>query len=317
MGVKNQEKGKRGALRYSTCCRAPSIWAALLFLLFLFGCVKTSPQEVTPPAEPKARPASQVEQESSAESVRTLVTVHYPADLAVMEFNLLNISVSLSRGSADLIEVEVNREVKATIVPRREFACFSVPLELGINNINIRAKKEDSTVDEVTLKVFRRSDLVGNYEKPPPGFAKDYFHGEDRSQCAGCHHVLQPTAADQNTINLETYTAEVLQDKAMVPSESSCYSCHRRITSYSFVHGANFVWRCLTCHDSQAEPKYALKYPVPELCYKCHVEEKLKRTGKKSYHTPYITKKCGICHNPHAADNPCGLDKPIWLLCVR
>jgi predicted CXXCH cytochrome family protein len=316
MGVESQEKGKRGALTYSTCCRTLAIWAALLFLLSQVGCVKTSPQEVTPPAEPKARPASQVEQDSFAESVRTLVTVHYPADLAVMEFNLLNISVSLPRGSADLIEVEVNSQVKATIVPRREFECFSVPLELGINEINLRAKEENRIVDEVALKVFRRSDLVGNYEKPPAGFTKDYFHAKDRSPCGGCHHVLEPTAADENIINLETYTAEVLQDKAIVPSDSSCYSCHRRITSYSFVHGPKFVWRCLTCHDSRAEPKYALKYPVPELCYKCHVEEKQKRTGKKSYHAPYITNKCGICHNPHGAENPCGLDKPIWLLCV-
>ena len=251
-----------------------------------------------------------------AESGQNIVTVSYPADLTVMEFDLLSISLSLPQGSADLIEVEVNNKIKASIVPRRKFECFSVPLELGINEIKIRAKKEDGIVDDVALDVFRRSDLVSKYAKPPAGFQKDYFHMEDRSQCATCHHVLEPTEADNKTINIETYAAEVSEKKAVVPTESTCYSCHRGITSYSFVHGPDFVWSCLTCHDSQGSPKYSLKYAVPELCYKCHVEQKQQRSGKKSYHAPYITDKCGMCHNPHASENPSRLDKPIWLLCV-
>jgi predicted CXXCH cytochrome family protein len=252
----------------------------------------------------------------TAESAGNIVTVHYPADLAVMEYSLLNISLSLPQGSADLIEAEVNSRMKASVVPRRKFACFSVPLELGLNEINITAKKEGSIVDRVALAVFRRSDLVSKYKEPPAGFTKDYFHSQDRSQCEGCHHELEPGAADHKIINLETYAADPGKDKAVVPSESTCYSCHRGITSYSVVHGPNFVWTCLTCHDSQAEPRYALKYPVPQLCYKCHLEQEQKRSGKKSYHAPYITNKCSICHNPHASENPGRLDKPIWLLCV-
>ena len=293
--------------------RAAAIGASLLFLLSLVGCVKTVAQGATPSPESTAPIASEIEPGSST---RTIVTVDYPADLAVMEFNLLSISLSLPQGSADLIEVEVNNKIGASVVPRRKVACFSVPLELGINQINIRAKEEDRIVDEVALAVFRRSDLVGNYEKPPAGFKKDYFHMKDRSSCATCHHILEPTEADNKTIDIDTYAAEVARIKAVVPSESSCYSCHRRITSYSFVHGPSFVWSCLTCHDSQGSPKYAVKYPVPELCYKCHAEQKQKRSGKKSYHTPYITNKCGICHNPHASENAYRLDKPVWLLCV-
>ena len=306
MGVERQEKRKRDALRYSPSCKAMAIGASLLFLFYLIGCVKTVSQEDAPSPEPTAPIASG----------QNIVTVSYPADKTVMEFNLLSISLSLSQGSADLIEVEVNSKIKASIVPRRQFECFSVPLELGINKINIKAKKEDKTVDDVALNVFRRSDLVGNYEKPPTGFEKDYFHMKDHPQCTTCHHVLEPTEADNKTFNIETYAAEVSKDKPIIPTESTCYSCHRGITSYPFVHGPGFVWSCLTCHDSQAEPKYSVKYPVPELCYKCHAEQKKHRSGKKSYHAPYITDKCGICHNPHASENPYRLDKPIWLLCV-
>jgi hypothetical protein len=108
------------------------------------------------------------------------------------------------------------------------------------------------------LAVFRRSNLVSKYKKPPAGFQKDYFHMKDRSQCATCHHVLEPTEADNKTINIETYAAEAAKIKAVVPSESTCYSCHRGITSYPFVHEPNFVWSCLTCHDAQAEPRYSV-----------------------------------------------------------
>jgi len=316
MGVARQEKRKRGALRYATSCRVMAIGAWLLFLLYQVGCVKTAPQEATPSPELRAPRASEIQQEGSAGSGRNLLTVHYPADLAVMEYNLLNISLSLPQGSADLIEAEVNSQIKASIVPRRKFACFSVPLELGINEINITAKKAGNIVGKVALAVFRRSELLSKYKEAPAGFSKDYFHSKDRSQCGGCHHVLEPAAADYNLINIETYAADPSKDKAVVPSESTCYSCHRGITSYSFVHGPDLVWSCLTCHDSQAEPRYAIRYPVPELCYKCHREQQQKRSGKKSYHAPYITNKCGICHNPHASENPGRLDKPIWLLCV-
>ena len=293
-----------------------AIGASLLFLLHLNGCVKTVSQEDTPSPEPRVPLGSEIEQKSSAESSQHILTVSYPADMAVMEYNLLGISLNLLEGSADLIEVQVNSKTKVSIVPRRKVECFSVPLELGINKIDIKAKKEDRDVDRIALNVFRRSDLVGNYEKPPAGFKKDYFHSTDRSQCASCHHVLKPTEADSKTINIETYPTDFSIDKAVVSTGSTCYSCHQGITSYSYVHGPSFVWSCLSCHDSQGEPKYSLRYPVPELCYKCHAEQKQKRSGKKSYHAPYITDKCGICHNPHASENPYRLDKPIWLLCV-
>lgn len=252
----------------------------------------------------------------TAESSQGIVTVHHPADQAVMEFDLLSISLSLPEGSADLIEVEVNSRIKASVVPHRNFACLSVPLEAGINEIHIRAKKEDTIVDEVALNVFRRSDLASKYKEPPAGFKKDYFHEQARPLCATCHHVLEPTEADKEIIPIETYAAEGLKDKAIEPSESSCYSCHWRITSSANVHGPMFVWSCLSCHDPQGEPKYSVRYTVPELCYTCHLEQKQKRSGKKSYHAPYLTNKCGICHNPHASENPFRLDKPIWLLCV-
>ncbi len=252
----------------------------------------------------------------SAEGSQNIVTVSYPVDMTVMEFNLVSISLSLPQGSADLIEIRVNNKKKVSIVPRQKFECFSVTLELGINEIKITAKKEARIVDEAALGVFRRSDLVSKYAKSPAGFQKDYFHVRDHPRCAACHHILEPREADKKPINIETFAAEISENKTVVPPESTCYSCHRGMTSYLFVHGPAFVWSCLSCHDPQAEPKYFIKYPNPELCYKCHIEKKQKMSIKKNFHAPFATSRCGICHNPHASENPFRLVKPTWLLCL-
>ncbi len=251
----------------------------------------------------------------SAEGREHIIKVEYPVDKTVMKFGLINISLSLPHGMADLIEIRVNNKTRASRVPGREIECFSVPLALGINKINLIAKKKGLIVDRVSLDVFRRSDLIGKYATPPAGFQKDYFHQEDRPRCAGCHHRLEPTKVDEKPINIDTFADEISKYNANVSSESTCYSCHRRMTAYRFVHGPDFVWSCLSCHDPEATPRYFIKYPDPELCYKCHFREKQIRSTKKYYHTPFTTGRCGICHNPHASENPLSLVKPIWDLC--
>ncbi len=313
MGVARQEKPKRKALLYSLACEAMAVGASLLFLCCLSACAKTLSQDDT---SSSAHIDSAAKLEGTAQSGQNAVAVSYPADSAVMEYNRLSISLRLRQGSSDSIEIYLNSQIYESIVPRRQFECLSVPLEFGINKINIRARKEDRIAAEAALNIFRRSDLFGSYEKPPAGFEKDYFHMKDRSQCAACHHLSGPAEAENKTINIEAYAAEGSKDKAVVPADSSCYSCHRGITAYAFVHGPGFVWSCLTCHDVQGQPKYSLKYPVPELCYKCHVEEKQQRSAKKNYHAPFITGNCGMCHNPHASENPYRLVRPVWLLCV-
>ncbi|MCG6981962.1 MAG: hypothetical protein LJE88_11190, partial [Deltaproteobacteria bacterium] len=205
------ERREARVLRHSMFYWAMAAAVSLLILFFLMGCVETVSQKATPSPEPTALTGSEIGPEGFAESSQPMVRVHYPADLAVMELNLLSISLSFPEGSADFIEVEVNSHIKASVVPHRNFACLSVPLEIGPNEIHIKAKKEEKIVDEVALHVFRRSDLVGNYEKPPAGFKKDYFHMQARPLCATCHHVLEPTAADKEFIPIETYAAEGLK----------------------------------------------------------------------------------------------------------
>ncbi len=251
----------------------------------------------------------------TAQANQDIITLQYPPDKVIMEFNILNISLSIFEGSADLIKVNVNDEERASIIPDKEYECFSVPLELGINKIDITAIKEDNQVYNVTFSVFRRSDLVSEYRNSPSDFKKDYFHMGEHLQCKRCH-ALEPSIYDKKPISPASFIAEAFDNQAVIAATSTCYSCHNKITSYPYVHGPASVWSCLSCHDPETVPRYSVKKPDTEVCYECHIEQKNIWMVKEYIHGPVTIGKCAICHNPHASENPFNLLIPSWDLCV-
>jgi predicted CXXCH cytochrome family protein len=252
----------------------------------------------------------------SAGSSHGILTLNYPPDKAVMEFDLLSVSLGVPRDSADLIAVFVNDEEMLQIKPDSEFECFSLSLSYGTNTIKIHAFKKKQQVDEILFSVFRRSDLVGEHRKAPAGFEKDYFHSRYHLQCIECH-TLEPNESDRKPVSLASFSAETSpQDRKELTAGSTCYSCHNKITSYPFVHGPASVWSCLSCHNPEAKPVYSVKKPDSEVCFNCHAEQKKDWGSKKYVHGPVNLGKCAICHHPHASDNPFNLFKPTWELCV-
>ena len=252
----------------------------------------------------------------SAEGRQNIINLNYPQDKTIMDLDLLSVSTSIPLGSADLVSISVNDEEKLRFIPSREFECFSVFLALGINRIDITALKKDNRMDRVTLHVFRRSALVSEYRDAPSDYRKDYFHAKDRPQCAACH-ILEWSDIDKKSVNIATFSEEVLEeDKKAAAISSTCYSCHKGITSYPYVHGPASVWSCLTCHVPDAELGYSVKKPDTEVCFNCHLEQKQDWTARKYIHGPVNTGNCAICHNPHASQNPFNLVKPSWDLCV-
>ena len=243
------------------------------------------------------------------------ISLNYPPNRSVVEFDLLSISLETPQGSVDLIEVRVNGLKESSVLPKRDFVCFSVSLEPGINKINILAKERDRSVDEISLEIFRRSDLISRYSVPPPGFQKKYFHMEDRPRCAGCHN-MEPSEKDKRLVKMEDINNEFLKNRRDKPTESTCYGCHRAMTAYPFVHGPVTVWGCLSCHNPRATPKYVVQKPDTALCYSCHETQKNVWMSRKNLHAPVVTGKCAICHNPHASDAPFILVKQKWLLCL-
>jgi len=251
----------------------------------------------------------------SAEGGSNLIVLHYPPDMTVMELGRLGISLSVPQNVVDLIEIRVNETKHVSTPPLRKTDCFSVPIKLGISKVDIVAKKEGRILEQVSFRVFRRSDLVSKYDQPPAGFRKDYFHMKARLECTGCHS-LEPKEADKKTINMTTFTAEPSPKASPAARTSTCYSCHGSITSDPFVHGPVSVWSCLSCHNPDVEPKYFINNPNEEVCFDCHGNQEKTWSNKKYFHAPFATGKCAICHNSHASENPFILVKPTWILCL-
>jgi len=243
-----------------------------------------------------------------------VINVYYPPDRTVMEFDLLSISLGIPKDSADHIKVISNQGLPRNIFPSSENVCFTITMEPGINNIAIIASKEGKVIDTSVIGVFRRSEIMSAYRKPPPGYTKSSFHSADNTKCGTCH-TLKPSEDDRRPLNIARLKGDNEEGGQKKPN-STCYSCHKRMVNYSYVHGPASVWSCLSCHEPDEKPRYKVKVPDTEACFTCHTEQRNKWYSKKHIHGPVNMEKCTICHNPHATDYPFHLIKPSWELCV-
>lgn len=244
------------------------------------------------------------------------IAINYPPDKTVREYEILGVSVDLLKDSIDIIEVIVNGNQISLITPHAETECFSVSIEPGINIIELVFYKGDKIIDRVVREVFRRSDLISEYKKVPADFKKDNFHVEDRKKCTKCH-VLESSDYDVKPLNPATFSSELFDSKTIITATSTCYSCHKQMVSYPFVHGPVSVWSCLSCHEAEATPRYSVKQPDTQMCYACHIEQKMDWESKKYAHGPVTIGKCTICHSPHASKNAFNLFKSTWDLCIN
>jgi predicted CXXCH cytochrome family protein len=252
----------------------------------------------------------------SAEGDQNIIKVIYPPDGTVMEYGVLSVSLNIAKNSADVIKISINDKEKLEITPDREFVCFSVGLSAGINRISIAAIRDKKEADRIVINVFRRSDLERAYKNTPDGFKKNYFHTEYHEQCAGCH-VLKAADIDKKPINVAAFPTEKFTLSDLSRATSTCFSCHKSLTAYPFIHGPASVWSCLSCHESGAERVYAVRKPDTKVCFGCHIEQKSRWERNKYQHGPFTTGNCTICHSPHASENPFNLHKPTWDLCIN
>lgn len=250
-----------------------------------------------------------------AEESGHLITVHYPSVRTVNEYGLMAMSVSVPAGT-DQIRVYVSYKEEIIRVSDRQYICFTVELELGENIIEIEMMKDDKVIDTVSRTVFRRSELTAKYRDVPAEFKREYFHMKDHPECAGCH-ALEPTEYDRTPVSPATFDNKKYDIKKIISVTSTCYSCHKAISTSPYVHGPASVWSCLSCHDDTSSPRYSVMKPDTEMCYKCHVEQKKEWLSKKYTHGPVTIGKCTICHSPHAAENPFNLFMPVWDLCTN
>lgn len=73
---------------------------------------------------------------------------------------------------------------------------------------------------------------------------------------------------------------------------------------------------CHICHGGREKRTFSsevtLTYPVPQLCYECHVN--YEQLGAYM-HGPAVVGDCTFCHNPHSTSNASLLKKPVPELC--
>lgn len=229
-----------------------------------------------------------------------------PVDYSIVEGELIPVVIKLSN-NVDAIAIVRNNEdiLKVTDVKGKEYLCKTVKLGFGPNEIIVNGFEgglESRKIESKKAKIFFRSNISKEFRISPPEFQKKPFHKEDNEKaCLSCHRM-----------NISEKDI-----KPQGPEDSMCYSCHKKMTEYNYVHGPAATWNCLSCHERNASPvKYITPQTKKELCFVCHNEKKQEWTSKKYWHGPTATEKCDICHNPHASDNVSTLKKPSWNLCV-
>jgi len=245
-----------------------------------------------------------------------ILSLNYPPDKVVMEFDLISISVSLSEGTADEVKLFINGRERRSVSPEKEFVCFAESIPPGINNIDVTALSNGKEIDRISISAFRRSELIGKYMKVPAGYLNDNFHTDKHPECAMCHK-MDPGEFDRMAVNPSTFAARTAENAQSADKASTCYSCHKQITASPYVHGPAAVWSCLSCHDENSEVRYAVPKPDTEMCFKCHTDKKEEWAKKKYIHGPVTIGKCAVCHSPHSSNNPFNLFKPTWQLCTN
>jgi len=232
-----------------------------------------------------------------------MLSIIRPATYSVVEGELIPIVIKFSNNVDAITVVRNNDEIfKGTDVKGKGYFCKTVKLNFGHNEIVVNAVEGGRVVESKKVTVFYRSDLSRGYRITPPEFQKKPFHREDSERaCMSCHET--------------NVSAKDL--KPQKPGDSVCYSCHKKITEYGYVHGPAATWACLSCHDKNSKPaKYAAQQSERDLCFVCHKEKREEWTPKKYWHGPTAAGKCSICHNPHASNNISWLKKPSWDLCI-
>ena len=214
-----------------------------------------------------------------------------PPDMASVKGKLINLVFRMKKNSSDTVRVTINnKNVQPLSEPIVSYNIMHNTLSLsrGENRIRIEVLQGEETVAEKIVTVFLKSNLIEQYRTSPPAFADYKFHTSNNERpCGLCH---------DDELN---HGAQSQQDETL----PACYTCHKRIVDYKYLHGPVSVWACATCHKENSEKnKYAVSDPEVIACRMCHTDELAAWQSEKFGHGPTLAGKCTLCHNPHASD---------------
>lgn len=175
----------------------------------------------------------------------------------------------------------------------------SVALAPGVNTFTAASGPADGG-ERVTATLSR---YVTTGPLPPEldraGFGPGAVHRpEVEAACARCHRLEPPDAG--------------------AAASSFCATCHAEIMQRPVMHGPVQQGACLACHDAASTPaRYAVRWPIQETCFGCHVDVKATMDRKAVRHGPAAAGRCTTCHDPHGTDQPYWLKLRAYDLCTN
>ncbi|MFZ1730786.1 MAG: cytochrome c3 family protein [Bacteroidota bacterium] len=177
---------------------------------------------------------------------------------------------------------------------------FSPTLEPGANTFYLRVSDGNGSVLKLdSLQFFWETDAVA---ESSADFAPEPLHSAEQEEfCGGCHTM----APDAEAIKNRSEVKEV------------CSPCHSPLVNQASSHFPAAEWDCLSCHDANSSPRYALysdqSYEA-EFCLGCHadIQEQLE---KKVPHAA-AEMNCTTCHDPHGSTRRKLLKGDVKPLCA-
>jgi predicted CXXCH cytochrome family protein len=130
------------------------------------------------------------------------------------------------------------------------------------------------------------------------GFGPSPLHRpEVEATCRQCHALDVPDAG---------------------PAAPLCASCHAEVLARRVMHGPVQQGACLACHQASSAPaRFAVRWPIQDTCFSCHVDVKAAMTTKAFRHGPAAAGRCTTCHDPHGSEQPFWLKKHAYDLCTN
>lgn len=229
-------------------------------------------------------------------------TVLSPAPSSYVESRQINLMLSFP--DKDGVSVLVSVAGKSyTRQVQQGYACLTIALQNGLNQIEIQALDRQKNVTAQTVPIYLRSALSKQYQTPPAGYERYFFHGSaNESSCSGCHR-MEVQVSDLSPARLE---------------DSPCYVCHKQIGQALYRHKPVAGGACLSCHEVvKGKRIYATKKPDKQSCFVCHSFQGRKWQSMKVQHGPAAVGNCTLCHNPHGSDWPSFISMHPTDLCLN
>lgn len=213
-----------------------------------------------------------------------------------------------------IISAESNQSNEVLRQIGRNTYCKTIVLVPGANTITVKGFGKNGLEEKLSTVIYH--DIVTDkiYKYPPKSFSLSTFHiAENEKKCSPCHKM------------------EINEIKGIAfdnPSDSNCFTCHKKLTTRGQGHAPAVNWLCTSCHDktesvstdegnaSKEIPKFNLSASIGKECVNCHKKEREIWAEKRFRHMPVDAYQCTRCHNPHSSENRFFLKAKPWEICT-